>query len=330
MQVFRQDKKRFLEFLNKLRQSYELIAPVKKDLVRFERIEKIDDIYLKNNSYFPLKEYFFKKQETLFRFDEKKITMPRLQKPSRVFFGIRKCDLNAIKHQDAVFTDDVKDPYYKAARQNSYLLGLHCQEACSQYCFCGSLEFVDFFDLMFYEKRDYFLVEVGSEKGKFIVEKFKAFFEHSNDVIRQQDKQIEGSDRLEKKDISQLYDNPNWKKGVDRCFSCSACTTLCPTCYCFEIYDEVITQDLKRGERKRQWSSCQLQEFTRVAGDHVFREAREARFKHRIYHQLQYFKEKYGTNLCVGCGRCIEGCPTRIDFVQIINEMPKCQKPRFH
>ena len=64
-----------------------------------------------------------------------------------------------------------------------------------------------------------------------------------------------------------------------------------------------------------------LPEFTRVAGDHVFRKDREGRFKHRIYHQLDYYKDKYGEFLCTGCGRCIEGCPTRIDFVPIINEM---------
>ena len=79
--------------------------------------------------------------------------------------------------------------------------------------------------------------------------------------------------------------------------------------------------DLQKGERYREWSSCQLDSFTRVAGDHVFRNKREDRFKHRIYHQLVYFKERYGLNMCVGCGRCIKLCPTTIDFVDIINKM---------
>jgi len=48
---------------------------------------------------------------------------------------------------------------------------------------------------------------------------------------------------------------------------------------------------------------------------------REDRFKHRIFHQLQYFKDRHGMNLCTGCGRCIRGCPTRINFVKILNEM---------
>jgi anaerobic sulfite reductase subunit A len=86
------------------------------------------------------------------------------------------------------------------------------------------------------------------------------------------------------------------------------------------MYDKA---DAKLGsfEKKRNWASCQLQCFTKVAGGHVFRETRDDRFKHRIYHQVQYFREKHGMNLCTGCGRCIRGCPTRINWVEILNEM---------
>lgn len=321
MSILRQEKKSFFEFLGKISQSYELIAPVKKDVVRFEKIESLHDIHLAENSFFPAKEYFFRKEEILFNFTGKKIVVPRLETQKRVFFGLRKCDLNAIMHQDMVFMAQTSDPYYKAMREQSFLFGYHCNSAPSPYCFCGSLDLADYFDLMFFDRDSHFLVEIGSEKGKLIAERYKEFFSSTDEIITPQDKHIPGADRLESKDISKLYDHPDWKKGVDLCLSCTACTALCPTCYCFEIHDEVSTGNLEKGERKRTWSSCQVQEFTKVAGEHVFRKEREQRFKHRIYHQLEYFKEKNGVNLCVGCGRCIAGCPTRIDFVQIINEM---------
>lgn len=319
MEVFIFKKKRLNDFLDRLRQSYELIAPVKTDVVRFETIKNPKDIYLNKNSYFPLKEYFFRKQEVLFNFSGSKIKVPAAESKKRVFFGIRRCDLNAIMHQDVAFAG--KDPYYSSAREGSFLIGYHCNEAPSPFCFCGSLELKDFFDLMFYDRGEHFLVEIGSDRGKLLVDRFKNFFDFSDYRIGEKDKHIPGAERLEKKDISKLYGHPDWKKGVDLCLSCAACTALCPTCYCFEIFDEVTAKSALEGERKRKWSSCQLPEFTKVAGDHVFRKEREERFKHRIYHQLEYFKEKNGINLCVGCGRCIEGCPTRIDFVQIINEM---------
>lgn len=321
MHILKIEKKRLYRLLDKFRQRYELIAPVKTDLVRFEKINNAKEICLEKNSYFPAKEFFFKKQEILFQFDGNKFTVPKSKTPERIFFGLRRCDLNGIMHQDKVFIEDGKDPYYKEAREKSFLLGYHCNKAPMPYCFCGSLDLKDFFDLMFYDKGDHFLVEVGSEKGNFLVNKFKQFFRGTNLEIKSNEKIIPDTDRLQKKDISGLYDNENWKKGVDICLSCGACTTLCPTCYCFEIHDEVKADNPKKGERIRQWSSCQIQEFTRVAGSFIFRKKREERFKHRIYHQLQYFREKYGINMCVGCGRCIEGCPTRIDFVKIINEM---------
>jgi len=317
MNVFKLEKKGLNSFLTSLRKSYTLIAPVKSDVVRFQEIENPDEIYLKEMTYTPLKEFFFKKNETLFTFDGKSFVQPEIKTEKKAFFGVRKCDLNAIHHQDMVFAND---PYYKKHREGTLLLGYHCPTAPSPYCFCGSLPLIDFFDLMFYDRDDFYLVEVGSEKGQAIIDKFPSFEKH-NRLITQEEKKIPGSDRLDKKDISQFYDHPDWKKGVDICLSCGACTNLCPTCYCFETHDEGTMKDPIKSERKREWSSCQLQNFSRVAGDHVFRKERDQRFKHRIFHQLEYFKEKYGVPLCVGCGRCIQGCPTRIDFVQIINEM---------
>jgi len=313
--------KNYEKFLEAIKKKHELIAPVKKGLVRFEPIKDIKDIFLEKNAYFPVKEYFFKKQEVLLKFQGIKVTQPKLESPTRVFFGLRRCDLNGIKHQDKVFMETIKDPYYIAARKNSILIGYHCEKAPSKYCFCGTLNLADFYDLIFYDRQNYFLVEVGSKKGLELVDTFSEFFEKTKIKITPKEKKIRGADRLIKKDISQLYDNKDWEKGVNACLSCAACTSLCPTCYCFEIHDEVKTSNPTESERKRTWSSCQLQSFSKVAGNHVFREKRSERFKHRIYHQLDYFKERYGVNLCTGCGRCIEGCPTRIDFVDIINKM---------
>jgi sulfhydrogenase subunit beta (sulfur reductase) len=288
--------------------------------VTFEKVEDVTKIYLERNTDFPLKEFFFRKREKLFSFRKDKIHV-ELDKPkrTRVFFGIRRCDLNAVRHQDFIFMQKYKDPYYTAQREGAILMGYHCNSAPSKYCFCGSMDLVDYYDLMFFDKKDYFLVHAGSDKGKKLIEK-KGFIKEERQLT-EKDRKIDYAHRLKNKNIKDLYDNAGWKKGVDRCISCAACTTLCPTCYCHEIKDEVSIEDLQKGERIREWSSCQLKAFTRVAQDHVFRDKREDRFKHRIYHQLQYFKERYNREMCVGCGRCITYCPTEIDFVDIINEM---------
>ncbi|KHO45391.1 MAG: hypothetical protein QS98_C0011G0086 [archaeon GW2011_AR3] len=321
MPVFEITKADFSRFLQDIMKNYELIAPVKTDLVRFQPIKDISLIHLAENSFFPVKEFFFRKQETLFTFNGGKIEVKLDAPKKRAFFGLRRCDLNAIMHQDRAFLSNTPDPYYKAQRDGALLLGYHCNEAPSIYCFCGSMDLKDFFDIMFFDRGRCYLAETGSEKGEAVIAKSKKMFKPSNYSITESDKKIEGTDRLLNKDISELYDHPDWKKGVDMCISCGACTSLCPTCYCFEVHDQTELKDPKKSKRERTWSSCQVKEFTKVAGGHVFRDKREDRFKHRIYHQLEYFREQHGIDLCVGCGRCITACPTKIDFVKIINEM---------
>ena len=189
-------KKRLFEFLSQLQRYYELIAPVKDGLVRFEKINDVNDIFLEKSPYFPLKEYFFKKEETLFSFDGKKIIAPKISVPERIFFGIRRCDLNAIMHQDKAFIEDANDPYYKSAREKSFLIGYHCKNACSPYCFCGSMGLVDFYDLMLYDKGKNILVDIGTEKGNFLVKKFSRFFSKTGIKIGDKEKIIAGADRL--------------------------------------------------------------------------------------------------------------------------------------
>lgn len=318
MRLYRLEKKRFAEFIGRLMLDAEVIAPVKKDVVRFLPIAHPEEVHLEKNAFFPLKEYFFPQNQTLFQFDGKSF-MAQVPKPKkRVFFGVRRCDLTAIRHQDIAF-GEAGDPYYEAMRKSSLLIGYHCPKAPSPYCFCGSLPQIEYFDLMFFDQQTHFLIETGSEEGEKAVEEHAEVFVPAE--TPKPDTKIPGADRLHVGNIAPLYDHPDWKKGVDLCLSCGACTALCPTCYCFEIHDELSTADLSAGKRSRSWSSCQLPGFTRVAGDHVFRKEREHRFKHRIYHQLEYFKEKHGVPLCVGCGRCIEACPTRIDFVKLLNGM---------
>jgi ferredoxin len=182
------------------------------------------------------------------------------------------------------------------------------------------MDLSDYYDLMLFERDEAFLVEIGSEKGRNFVDRYRKYFWDTDIFVKGDERKIETTLKLNKFDISKLYDHPGWKKDVDRCFSCAACNTLCPSCYCFDLYD-TANASLNKFERKRNWASCQLQCFTKVAGGHVFRQSREDRFKHRIFHQIQYFKDRHTISLCTGCGRCIRGCPTKINFIKTLNEM---------
>ena len=90
MAVYSIKKKALRKFLEKIMKSHELYAPVKTDLVRFEKIDDVKSVYLEQNSFIPVKEQFFRKNEVIFSYDGSKITT-KLPKPNkRVFFGIRR------------------------------------------------------------------------------------------------------------------------------------------------------------------------------------------------------------------------------------------------
>jgi sulfhydrogenase subunit beta (sulfur reductase) len=322
MQVYMQTKEEFFSFILALQQEAEVIAPVKRATVRFEPIENPSEIHLDGQAILPLKEFFFKHDETLFLYVGKRMEPPSTpRQKDKVFFGIRRCDLAAIRKQDRVYLQDVPDPYYTSHRSGNILIGYHCEKPPSRYCFCGSLELGELFDLMYYTRGDLFMVEVGSKLGETIIGAHQQLFKPTDHEITAEERKIPGTDKLKHTDIKKYYDHSLWKVATDMCVACGQCTALCPTCYCFEIRDEANTEDLNSGKRIRTWSSCMVQDFTRVAGDHVFRKEHDQRFKHRIYHQLDYFKEKHGEHLCVGCGRCITYCPALIDFVHFINHM---------
>ncbi|HYW77957.1 MAG TPA: 4Fe-4S dicluster domain-containing protein, partial [Thermoguttaceae bacterium] len=108
--------------------------------------------------------------------------------------------------------------------------------------------------------------------------------------------------------LGKAYDHAVWEERAKTCFSCGSCNQVCPTCYCFNVQDDV-NWDFKTGKRERAWDGCLLDGFTKVAGEHEFRNQRADRFRHRLYRKAKYVPEKIGGQIaCVGCGRCVSAC----------------------
>ena len=121
---------------------------------------------------------------------------------------------------------------------------------------------------------------------------------------------------------AEAYKHPVWEEKARTCFSCGSCNQVCPTCYCFNVQDDV-NWDLATGQRCRAWDGCLLDGFTKVAPAHEFRKARADRFRHRLYRKAQYVPEKIGGQIaCVGCGRCISAClPDIANPVSVYNRL---------
>ena len=65
-----------------------------------------------------------------------------------------------------------------------------------------------------------------------------------------------------------------------------------------------------------------LRDCAKVAGDHNFRRATAARYRHRYYRKGKYLWDLIQRIGCVGCGRCITACTAKIaNPAQIYNRL---------
>lgn len=313
--LLKSDLKKLLEIL---KEYGEIVAPIKKDeWLRMEEVEDVKDITFKGISWYSSKKFIFPQKQILFEYNGIKITKPK-NNEKKVLFGLRLCDLNSFYINDKLFLEQKPaNENYKKLREGITLVGLWCNETVDKYCFCDSLNLKDYYDLCLFERRNYYHIKTNSKKGDEIISKLKLKEEKYSLGVPRCDL------RLDTTNISKLFKmNEVWKKGSDDCLSCGDCTSLCPTCLCFDIEDKA-NLDLKSGVRIAKWDSCMYRDFSAVAGGYVYRKERVERFKHRFFHKLDFFPKKFGEIMCTGCGRCIRGCPNKIDWVELVNEANK-------
>jgi ferredoxin len=133
-----------------------------------------------------------------------------------------------------------------------------------------------------------------------------------------------------KREIPQLLEHSEgslfWEEKAGKCLSCGTCNLVCPTCYCFDVLDD-MELDLSNGERLRRWDGCLLQDFARVATGENFRETRASRYRHRFFRKGLYLFKVLGDVACVGCGRCASSClPDIADPVDAFNRLKETEK----
>jgi ferredoxin len=250
--------------------------------------------------------------------------------PKFAFLGVRPCELNAISITDKIFdTEEFFDPIYKLRRKKLFIVAVNCTRPGGT-CFCASMNTgpkAKFgFDIALTEVQDqeknYFVAEVGSEKGIKIfsnVNYRKAEKKELNlawDVLENAAYQMGRS--LNTSNLKSIfYDNfehPYWEKAVKRCLTCGNCTMVCPTCFCNTVEDSnSLSGD--HAERKRNWDSCLTMDFSYIHGG-VIRSSTKSRYRQWLTHKLSTCLDQFGTFGCVGCGRCITWCPVGIDITQ--------------
>ncbi len=338
MKVTKLPKKHVNEFLISLQEYGEVIIPKEKPehpgVYYFDVMHKPEEMawdYLR--TIVPPKKYFHKPREVILKFDKEKGYEEVIEErdKKRILFGLHPCDIHGIKILDVVFNQAYMDPYYYTRRRNTVIIGLSCIP--DDKCFCKSMHTdytEDGFDLFLSDIGEDFLVAVGTSLGDDLVAERSHLFTEVSDEDRRKylefRKKRNQSFRLslDIDDLPYILDleqnSPIWEELGNRCLTCGSCSMVCPTCYCFNVYDE-LNLDLKTGARIKQWDSCLFKDYALVAGGHNFRANRADRVKNRYYHKQFRMVEQYGKPSCVGCGRCIDACPAGIDVVEVLTKI---------
>jgi ferredoxin len=329
MDTYVLQKDKLQDFLASL-QEYEICAPVQKGTTTlFETIKDFQNTSLDLNHQAKIsKDAIFPQTEPLFTFERngtpKETDLE--EKRDNIIFAIRPCDARSFSLLDPVFKGDFPDPYYLNRKNKAVLIGIACTEPFIN-CFCTSIEGNPFskdgLDLLFTELNGSFYIEVITEKGKKITDKASTLLTPSSaEESKQKEKLKQASEGKIKRQIdlkgipeklTGIFEHPIWQQFAMKCIGCGICTYSCPTCYCFDMQDEITA---RKGRRVRIWDSCMFAEYTIHASGHNPRPTKSERLKNRIYHKFKFNVDNFTVFSCVGCGRCITLCPVNVDLIE--------------
>lgn len=334
-------KENFNAFISKMAKLHKVFAPVSRgnNNFSFEQVSSGDEVAIRYiPTILPPKKYFMPQKETLLEFNLSKgmDSTPVAESEWAVLFGVHTCDIAGIQCLNMIFSTRPRDFNYLTRKHRITIIGLECNDYCDEYASCNLVNAnlpSGGYDLFFTDMGEYFMVHINTQAGEDIIESAKCFDEvegpHMNNLkkLRERKRELFKNEvPIDSRKLPYLFDrsfdSKVWDAVGERCVGCGNCTNVCPTCYCFDIKDE-INLDMKTGSRFRVWDSCQVEPFTRVAGGENFRKARADRQKHRYYRKFRYHKDKYSRLFCTGCGRCSRTCMAGIRLKETLNSLIK-------
>lgn len=286
------------------------------------------------------KDVFFPQSENLYTCttEDKKIKIEpeALKEQNFVVFGMKACDVRGVEVLDKVFLSEPVDSFYKARRDHGTIVAMACNEP-EESCFCNTFgidcaEPSGIADAVAYNCGDSLYLNPLTDKGTALIESVKDLLTDSDDsVVETAKEQIRnivkelpysnisldgwGGDATDTK-----FNSPVWEELYKPCLACGTCTFVCPTCQCYDIKD----YDTGHGvQRYRCWDSCMYSDFTMMAHGNN-RTSQMQRFRQRFMHKLVYFPANNdGMFSCVGCGRCVDKCPSSLNIVKVIKAFEK-------
>jgi len=318
-----------------------LDGPDDIDILMFQEMEsgeghQVGEGILTHNG---IKEFLFAKHEPLFAYELKgkkvEITPVHHEYPRTVIIGVRPCEAASIPSLEAVFSNanaGFEDPFFTKRLERTTFVTYSCTDADAS-CFCTSVDIQPDdsknSDLHFTELGDGSIhVEVKTQAGEAVANVLEPLFTGEGDQAKREKMgkvAVEKITRLRDKapirawlDENANFDDEMWQRLGEKCLGCGACTFECPTCHCFDIVDE---NKGTKGYRVKFWDSCQFDHFTLHASGHNPRDWQYKRYRNRFMCKFKIYEETFEAQGCIGCGRCIRGCPVNLDITEYMAEV---------
>lgn len=334
-------KERVNDLYAKIAETMDLFIPVKRaDEVNYAVWKEGTDVSLETlktvkspkNAFFPQTENMMK-----FKTEGKNLEIVDVregldEKKDFVLFGVKACDYKAIEVLDKVFLAEPVDTYYQMRREKSIIVTLACSKP-EESCFCnvfGVDATAPTGDVTTWLDEQNLYWQSNTEKGDALTVLVKELLcdGGENEVNAQQETtkavlaQLPFANldlsRFKPENLNDLFNDDAWEKMSEACLGCGTCTFVCPTCQCFDIRDFKTSEGVIR---YRCWDSCMYSDFTLMAHGNS-RTTQMQRFRQRFMHKLVYYpSQNDGLYSCVGCGRCVNKCPQRLNIVKVIKTL---------
>ena len=288
------------------------------------------------------KSAFFPQTENMMKFktegknieiiDVREKLSQKIEERPFVMIGVKACDYKAIEVLDKVFLADPVDTYYQMRREAATIVTLACSKP-EESCFCKAFGIdasAPMGDVTTWMDGEYLYWQANTEKGEALtalvadlfVEGGEAEVEAQKEATKTIIEKLPFSNldlaRFTPENLNELFNASEWAEMSEACLGCGTCTFVCPTCQCFDI------RDIKTSEgvlRYRCWDSCMYSDFTLMAHGNS-RTTQTQRFRQRFMHKLVYYpSQNDGLYSCVGCGRCVNKCPQRLNIVKVIKTL---------